>query len=329
MKLNSFWIWSFALLLSIAACTSTEVVPEKKPDPVVTNPPNTGTPPITTPPPTTTPPTTTPPVVRPDFLPKNFNEKPSCLLSKVSIEANTVGKITKTTNAYTYDQYNRFTQIKSTTEGIVGEAITSYAYKDSEKKIEVTYKGFEESENYTAVATLNTDYTVREIIISANGESSKTTYAYNTNGEVVSQKFDSNLKSYDIEYTYGNKGIVKSERKNYVFKASPAPEKEDMVLEWTYGDASSEAYNSLVLSEPNFPTGYMGKLTSNLPSQSKVNTTARITNPIVFEYSSNSVTNYVYSNNADNKVVRIDTDSNATSSGVAVNIKTKIDIEYK
>jgi hypothetical protein len=72
----------------------------------------------------------------------------------------------------------------------------------------------------------------------------------------------------------------------------------------------------------------MGKLTSNLPVESKLSTSARISTPIVFEYSSNSVTSYKYTNNADNKVIRIDTDSNANSSGVQVNVKTKIDLEY-
>ena len=245
------------------------------------------------------------------------------------IETNTVGNITKTTNTYSYDSYNRFTEIKSNTEGVSGTAITSYVYKDSEKKIEVTYKGFEASQNYTAVAVLNADYTIKEITINGSGETSKTSYTYNAAGEVISQKFDSNLKSYEVAYTYGAKGIIKSERKNYVAKSNTAPEKEDMVLEWSYGNASSPAYNSLVLSEPNFPTGYLGKLTSNLPSQSKVSTSAKISTPISYEYSSNSVTDYVYTNNAANKVIKIETNSNAVSSGITVNVKTKIDIEYK
>ncbi|SOE22391.1 hypothetical protein SAMN06298216_2831 [Spirosomataceae bacterium TFI 002] len=327
MRLKSFWIWGIVLVISITACTSTDVIPKQEPkeDP---NPPTPGTTPPTTGTPTTSPPSNPPTATRPDFLPKYFDEKPTCLLNKVTIESNAVGKTTKTTNTFAYDTYNRFTEIKSTTEGLAGEAVTSYVYKDSEKKIEVSYKGFEANQNYNAIATLNSDYTINEVLITASGETSKTTYFYNSNGEVIAQKYDSNLKSYEVEYTYGSKGIVKSERKSYVFKNSPALEKEDMVLEWTYGDAASSAYNALALSEPNFPTGYLGKLTSTLPSQSKLNTAAKITNPIVYEYSSNSVTDYKYTNNADNKVIRIDTDTNATSSGIVVNVKTKIDLTY-
>jgi hypothetical protein len=247
MRKNLSWI--LVIILIVSSCTSTDIAPE--PDPVITNPPpTTGTPPTSNPP-ATNPPTTPPPATRPDFLPKFFDENPSCLLSKVSIETITIGSVTKTTNTYNYDEYKRFTQIKSTTEGVLGEAVTNYKYLDAEKKIEVNYTGFREEENYIAVATLNDDYTVQSISITKNDETSVSTYTYNANGEVVSQKFDSNLKSYEVEYTYGSKGIIKSERKNYVFKASPAPEKEDMVLEWSYGDATSTAYNSLVLSETN------------------------------------------------------------------------------
>jgi hypothetical protein len=324
MKFNKNIVLGICTFWVALACTSTEVVPDSN-----SGSPSTTTPPTTTPP-VTTPPVTTPPAAtRPDFLPKYFDEKPSCLLSKATIESNTLGKNIKTTNSFKYDIYNRFTEISSTTEGVSGAAVTTYVYKDADKKIEVTYKGFKAEENYTAVATLNSDYTVNEISIVGSSETSKETYTYNAAGEVISQKFDSNNKSYEVIYTYGSKGIAKSERKNYVAKSSSAPAKEDVTLEWTYGDASSVAYNSLVLSSPNFPTGYIGKLTATLPSESKVFTSAKITTPIVYEYSSNSTTNYVYTNNADNKVIRIDTDSNAISSGITVNVKTKIDLEYK
>ena len=337
MKLNSYWILSLGILMGVLACGTDEVTPEPPVDPVETTPPTTGTPPTdttatdstTVTPPVNPPVTPPPPASRPAFLPEHFDESPACLLSKVYLEANTAGNIVKTTNVYQYDAYNRFTEIKSTTEGVAGAAITSYVYKDAEKKIEVTYTGFQASDNYAAVALLNDDYTIKEIAKNGSGETSKTTFTYNGNGEVISQVFDSNLKSYEIAYTYGAKGIIKSERKNYVFKAAPAPEKEEVVLEWTYGDVSSEGYNSLVLSDPNFPTGYLGKLTNNLPVQSKVYTAARISTPIAYEYSSNSVTNYTYTNNSANKVVRIDTDSNANSSGFVINVKTKIELEYK
>lgn len=296
-------------------------------DPLSSNP-TTST--ATTPPSSTTPPSTiTPPATtRPEFLPKFFDEKSSCLISKIIIETNASGINTKTTNIYTYDSNNRFTQIKSTTVGLVGEAILSYSYKDTEKKIEVTYKGFNATENYSSEALLNSDFTIKEINTNSNEETSKTTYTYNANGELVSQKFDSNLKSYFVDYTYGAKGIIRSERKNYVGKASPAPANESMLLEWSYGDATSACYSSLALSDPNFPTGYLGKPSINLPMQSKINTSAKITSPVVYEYNSNSITNYNYITTA-NKITKIETDSNANSSGVTINVKTKIDLEYK
>lgn len=330
-------VLSWIVVLTLLSCSDPEIVPNEPAD-TGTTPPTTGTPPPTTTPPATTPPpatnpppATTPPpaAARPGFLPKFFNEKSTCLLNKVFVEATAAGRTTKTTNVYTYDQYNRFTEIKSTTEGVAGEAVWSYTYKDSEKQIEVKYTGFSSEDNFKALALLNDDYLIHEIQLTSSSETSKTTFTYNADGELSSQKFDSNLKSYDVEYTYSTKGIVKSERKNYRFKASPAPEREDLVLEWVYGDVSSEGYTTLVLSDPNFPIGYLGKSFATLPSQNTLKSTTRITNPITFEFSTNSTTNYAYTKNAQNKVVRIDTDTNTAANGVSVQAKTKVEIEYK
>jgi hypothetical protein len=334
MKLIKILFFGISSVFFSLGCASVDINPNPNAGntTTTTSPPTTTTPPTTiTPPVTTTPPaTTTPPSPsRPEFLPKNFDEKPDCLLSKIILETSTMGNITKTTNTYFYDNYNRFTEIRSSTIGVSGTAVTSYVYKDSEKKIEVSFKGFDASQNYTAVAVLNNDYTINEITINGSSETSKITYIYNLNGEVTSQKFDSNLKSYEVIYTYGSKGIVKSERKNYVAKSSSAPDKEDVLLEWTYGESTSSAYSSLVLSEPNFPMGYLGKLSSSLPIKSRAKTSAKINTPISFEYVSESVTDYIYTNNASNKVIKIETNSSAISSGLSVNVKTKIDLEYK
>jgi hypothetical protein len=279
---------------------------------------------------TTPPGTTNPPATKPDFLPAGYTYKPNTLLSKVTLEVFTGGNHTKTTNTYNYDQYGRFTEIRSKTEGVSGEAVNRYTYKDAEKKIEFSYTGLNGNDNYKGEALLNNDYTIREVTLEKPGENSKTTYTYSSDGKVASQKFDSNLKSYEEVYTYGEKGIIKSERKNYRAKASSEAQEQNVILEWSYGDVTSEEYHSLTLSEPNFPQGYLGKyLTKHLPVQNKSDISAKMTTPITIEYKTTSVTNYQYTLNSEKKVVKIDTESNANTFGINTNIRTISNLEYK
>ncbi len=270
--------------------------------------------------------TTTP--ARPAFLPAGFNESPGDLLTKVTLEVITSGVTTRTVNTYTYDQYNRFTEIKSQTEGVSGEAVTKYTYKDAEKKIEFVHTGFEASQGFSGEALLNDDYTIRQVKVVKPQETITYSYTYTSDGKIASQTYDSNLKSYELVYTYNDKGIIKTERKNYTAKSSAVPDREDMILEWTYGDVSSKEYNTLVLSEPNFPSGYLGKVFTSLPVSSKSNITARVSTPIVFEYQSLGTTNYKYTSDAG-KISRIESESNTTTLGVAVNVQTRINLEYK
>lgn len=277
---------------------------------------------------TTETPTNPEPVVRPDFLPEGFDFNASCLFSTVRVQASAAGQVTNTLNTYTYDEYGRYTSIKSETEGLAGFAETQYIYKDSEKLIEIKFTGFEESENYEAVAELNDDFYIAKVNVTSTEESFEIIYFYDDENKLIRTSYDGSLRSFETIYTHGEKGVIKAERVNYVAKLSTAPSREDVVLEWTFGDIEGDGYTPLVLGDPAFPAGYLGNSSKFLPTTSTVLNSTEITSPVAFQFDSNSKTEYTYTLD-DKKVIKIESESQTTSNGFSIDVQTIIEIEYQ
>lgn len=313
------------LLLCIAMSCDTSSDPEP---PVMENPEPDPETPTGTDSTVTETPTNPEPATRPEFLPEGFDFNPSCLISKVTLQANAAGQVTNTINTYSYDEYGRYTSIKSETEGLAGFAETQYIYKDSEKLIEIKFTGFEESENYEAVAELNDDFYIVKVNVTSGEETFEINYFYDDENKLVRTSYEGSVRSFETVYTHGEKGVIKAERVNYVAKLSTAPSREDVVLEWTFGDIEGDGYTPLVLGDPAFPAGYLGNSSKFLPTTSTVLNSTEITSPVAFQFDSNSKTEYTYTLD-DKKVIKIESESQTTSNGFSIDVQTIIEIEYQ